>query len=89
MTVTVQRDGEVLSFRTGTTPLRGRYNSYSASHIGIADRREFERLFGRSANYSAEDIIRITYGKKTLYEAPPIQAEDMAERIEMGGMQLG
>ena len=46
-------------------------------------------LFGRGANYCAEDITRITYGKKTLYETPPIQAEDMAERIEMGGMQLG
>ena len=89
VTVTVQKNGEELSFRTGTTPLRGRYNSYNTSHIAAADRKEFERLFGRSANYSAEDIIRITYGKKTLYEAPPIQAEDMAERIEMGGMQLG
>ena len=57
--------------------------------LDAADRQEFERLFGRGANYCAEDITRITYGKKTLYEAPPIQAEDMAERIEMGGMQLG
>ena len=89
VTVTVQKNGEELSFRTGTTPLRGRYNSYSTSHIAAADRQEFERLFGRSANYCAEDITRITYGKKTLYETPPIQAEDMAERIEMGGMQLG
>ena len=89
VTVTVQKNGEELSFRTGTTPLRGRYNSYSTSHIAAADRQEFERLFGRGANYCAEDITRITYGKKTLYEAPPIQAEDMAERIEMGGMQLG
>jgi len=89
VTVTVQKNGEELSFRTGTTPLRGRYNSYSTSHIAAADRQEFERLFGRGANYCAEDITRITYGKKTLYETPPIQAEDMAERIEMGGMQLG
>lgn len=58
--VTVQKNGEELSFRTGTTPLRGRYNSYSTSHIAAADRQEFERLFGRSANYCAEDITRIT-----------------------------
>ena len=48
-----------------------------------------EAIKTSGANYCAEDITRITYGKKTLYEAPPIQAEDMAERIEMGGMQLG
>ena len=86
VTVTVQKAGEELSFRTGTTPLRGRYNSYSTSHIAAADRQEFERLFGRYASYTAEDITRITYGKRTLYEAPPVQAEDMAEGMAMGGM---
>ena len=86
VTVTVQKDGEELSFRTGTTPLRGRYNSYSTSHITAADRQEFERLFGPHTNYTAEDITRITYGKRTIYEAPPIQAEDMAEGMVMGGM---
>ena len=89
VTVTVQKDGGELSFRTGTTPLRGRYNSYNTSHIAAFDRQEFERLFGRHASYTAEDIIRITYGKRTLYEAPPIQSEGMTESMEMGGMQLG
>lgn len=77
VTVTVQKNGEELSFRTGTTPLMGHHNSYNTSHIAAADRREFERLFGRHASYTAEDITRITYGKKTLYEAAPIQAEEM------------
>ena len=88
VTVTVQKNGEELSFRTGTTPLMGHHNSYNTSHIAAADRREFERLFGRHASYTAEDITRITYGKKTLYEAAPIQAEDMTESIEWGGMSL-
>ena len=86
--VTVQRDGEALSFRTGTTPLRGRYNSYSASHIGIADRREFERLFGRYADYHAEEITKITYGRHTIYEAPAVQIEDYGNTgMTMGGME--
>ena len=89
VTVTVEKDGKELTFKTAANSLTGHRNYYSTYDIPAQDRREFERLFGRSANYSAEDIIRITYGKKTLYEAPPIQAEDMAERIEMGGMQLG
>ena len=88
VTVTVQKNGEELSFRTGTTPLMGHHNSYNTSHIAAADRREFERLFGRHASYTAEDITRITYGKKALYEAAPIQAEDMTESIEWGGMSL-
>nr|WP_325249778.1 hypothetical protein [uncultured Oscillibacter sp.] len=88
VTVTVQKKGEELSFRTGTTPLRGRYNSYSTSHIAAADQEEFERLFGRHVNYTAGDITRITYGRNTIYEAPPLQAEEMAEGMKMGGMEL-
>ena len=86
VTVTIHKDGEELTFRTGTTPLRGRYNSYSTSSITAADRQEFERLFGRNADYTAEDITRITYGKRTLYEAPAIQSEDMTEGMMMGGI---
>lgn len=89
VTVTVEKDGKELTFKTAANSLTGHRNYYSTYDIPAQDRREFERLFGRSADYCAEDIIRITYGKKTLYEAPPIQAEDMAERIELGGMQLG
>ena len=88
VTVTVQKKGEELSFRTGTTPLRGRYNSYSTSHIAAADQAELERLFGRHVNYTAGDITRITYGRNTIYEAPPLQAEEMAEGMKMGGMEL-
>lgn len=86
VTVTVQKDGEELSFRTGTTPLRGRYNSYSTSHITAADRQEFERLFGPHTNYTAEDITRITYGKRTIYEAPSAQMEELSMCQGMGGM---
>ena len=86
VTVTIHKDGEELTFRTGTTPLRGRYNSYNTSHIAAADRHEFEQLFGRNADYCAEDITRITYGKGTLYEAPAIQSEDMTEGMMMGGI---
>lgn len=49
-------------------------------------RRAFERVFGRQANYGPEDITKITYGRNTIYEAPPVQAEEMAEGMRMGGM---
>ena len=89
VTVTVQKNGESLSFKAGTTPLRGRYNSYSTSHIAAADRKEFERLFGHPVNYAAEDITRITYGRNTIYETPPLQTEEMAEGMKIGEMSFG
>ena len=87
VTVTIQKAGEELSFRTGITPLRGYCSSYSTSYIAAADRREFERLFGRHSDYKAEDITRITYGRNIIYEAPSIQTEEPLEN--MGGMQFG
>ena len=88
VTVTVQKDGMDLTFKTAADSLMGHRNSYSTYDIPAADRREFERLFGRCADYNAEDITRITYGKKTLYEAEPVQEETMAESAgpAMGGM---
>ncbi len=85
VTVTLQKDGEELTFKTEAASLTGYRNSYYSSDIAAQDRREFERLFGRHADYSAEEIIRITYGKKTIYEATPVQTEDMGQAIQMGG----
>lgn len=86
VTVTVQKAGEELSFKTGTSCLQGYRSSYSAYHIAAPDRQEFERLFGRHSDYHVEDITRITYGKKTIYEAAPVQAEEPVQEIGMGGM---
>lgn len=49
-------------------------------------RREFERLFGRNADYSPEDVVRITYGRNMIYEAAPVQAEGPAQNT--GGMRF-
>jgi len=84
--VTIRKDGQELTFRTGSTDLRSRFGSYGSSSIRAEDRQEFERLFGRRANYCAEDITKITYGRNTIYEAPPVQAEEMEPVMQMGGM---
>jgi hypothetical protein len=88
VTVTVEKDGEELTFKTGTSYLYGYRSSYSTSGMAAPDRREFERLFGRYAQYTAEDVTKITYGKKTVYEAPSSHEESMAESAGpvMGGM---
>ena len=91
VSVTVQKSGEELTFRTAAGSLTGHRNYYNTNQIAASDRREFERLFGRNADYTAEEITRITYGRNTIYEAPPVQSEAMAEEeseptLTMGGM---
>ena len=86
VTVTAQKEGQELTFKTAASSLTGHKSFYSTLDIPASDRREFEKLFGRHSDYKAEDIARITYGKKVIYEAPPMQAEDMAKSMVMGGM---
>ncbi len=90
VTVTIQKEGTVLTFKTAADSLTGHRTYYSTYQIPASDRRRFEQLFGRHASYSAEDITRITYGKKTIYEASPVQTEELVGRqgptMQMGGM---
>lgn len=87
VTVTIQKDGIELTFKAMANCLTGHRNYYNASNIPAQDRREFERLFGRYADYKAEDIIRITYGRNTIYEAPSTQIEEKQGPVmQMGGM---
>lgn len=68
--VTIRKNGEEFTFKTETDPLRRDCSSYySTWSIVAADRRGFERRFGRSSDYHPEEILRITYGKAVLYEA--------------------
>lgn len=89
VTVTVQKEGQELTFKTAASSLTGHRNFYSTLDIPATDRREFEKLFGRHTDYNAEDITRITYGRNTIYEAPTAQTEDLAEGFGMGGMRFG
>jgi len=86
VTVTVQKDGQELTFKAAANSLTGHRNYYSTSEIPASDRREFERLFGRHTDYNAEDIVKITYGRNTIYEAPEAPAEEMGPVMQMGGM---
>ncbi len=86
VTVTLQKDGVEFAFKAEAASLTGHRNFYLSSDIAAQDRREFERLFGRHADYTAEEIIKITYGKKTIYEAPPVQTKDMGHAMQMGGI---
>lgn len=87
VTVTVQRDGQELTFKAAARSLIGHKNYYNTYDIPAQDRREFEQMFGRHADYTAEDITKITYGKNTIYEAAA-PAEEQTVSMGMGGMSL-
>ena len=86
VTVTVRKDGTELTFKASASSLNGYKNSYSPYDIPAADRREFERVFGRHASYTAEDITAIASARRTIYEAPPVQTEEQDVSLKIGGI---
>jgi len=70
VTVTICKDGIEFTFKTEAHEFRRDYTGvYSRWNIAAPDRREFERLFGRTADYGPDDILRITYARAVLYQA--------------------
>ena len=69
VTVTVRKDGKELAFKAEAYSLLGHQSYYSTYHIQAQDRRKFKDLFGQHADYNATDVVRIAYGRKTIYEA--------------------
>ena len=66
--VTIRLNDTEFRFKTGIRSLcRDCTSTYSSWDMVAADRREFERIFGRSADYGPLDILRITYGRTTIY----------------------
>lgn len=69
VTVTTLIDGKELSFKTNADRLRRDCGgSYSAWDISAADRTAFYAYYGKCADYTPLHIVRITYGRNTLYE---------------------
>lgn len=67
--VTIRKDGEEFSFKTEAQELRSDTRNYYGSwYIVPADRQKFEARYGRYTNYYPQEIVRITYDKKVLYE---------------------
>lgn len=68
--VTIRKDGTEFTFKTEASSLRGDCGShYNSWNLVAADQRKFEQLFGRSADYTPQEIVRITYARNVLYEA--------------------
>ena len=75
VTVTVRKDGAEFTFKAEAGQYRSDCtNTYNDWHIAAADRKEFERIFGRGIKYGPEDIIRIEYARSVLYERDGVVA---------------
>lgn len=73
VTVTIHKNDIDFTFKTEADSLRlDCKNTYSDYRIVAADRREFQNLFGRSAEYGPEDIVRIEYSRSVLYKKEDI-----------------
>ncbi len=89
--VTIEKDGVQATIRTSAKSLSGYHPAYDDFDAPIPDRKTFSEAFGKWANYTAQDIRRITYGRKTIYEAPEqktVQSEAPAKgfTMTMGGI---
>lgn len=77
VTVTVCKGGVECTFKASAAVLgRDPGSCYTTWNLPAKDRKAFEQTYGVRANFCPEDIIRITYGGKTIYEAEPIAQEE-------------
>ena len=64
--------------------LKNNFNSSYLSTYGIeklAERDLFEKTYGRCEIIHYEDIVKITYGKKTIYEDLNFKEKEKQEEI--------
>lgn len=66
--VTILKNEQTFTFKTETRTLsRGQYDEYySDLDIQAKDRQKYKELFGTN-DYTADEILKITYGKKEIY----------------------
>lgn len=68
--LTIFKDNKEQTFIYDAKYLKNYSSSYLSEYniIKLKDREEFEENFGHSADFYFSDIVKITYGKRTIYE---------------------
>jgi hypothetical protein len=70
VTVSIRKDDIELTFKAEADQFRKDcITNYSDYDIVASDRQEFRRIFGKNANYTPEEIIKIEYARNVLYQA--------------------
>lgn len=83
--VTINKEDKDFTFKYETRTLTVAPSSYySTYNMKASDRREFENLFGRSADFYPNEITKITYGRNVIYDSSEF---DMAETEDAGMAQ--
>lgn len=80
--ITINKDNKDFTFKYEADTLK--YDpgkDYSSYDIKASDRREFEKLFGRSADFYPNEITKITYGRNVIYDSSEF---DMMETEDAG-----
>lgn len=68
--VEIFKNGTAFAFKTEASALKNPNGEYSNYSIEFKARKEYNALFkGWNNDYRAEEIVKITHGKKVLYEA--------------------
>lgn len=69
VTMTVQKDGELFSFKANADRLREDCPGlYGLDSVKSEDLPSFRDAFGYFGHYSPRDVVRITYSRKIVYE---------------------
>ncbi len=82
--LTINKDGVEQTFKYKADALIHNYNSSYLSTYNIeklTDRNLFEEKFGRWNDLHYEDIIKITYGRNTIYEDTNFKEKEVEECI--------
>ena len=82
--LTINKDGKEQTFKYDAEMLKNNFNSSYLSTYGIeklAERDLFEKTYGRCEVIHYEDIVKITYGKKTIYEDLNFKEKEKQEEI--------
>lgn len=78
--VTLSNGGQEITVVTSAEDFIGYHSSYETRFFQSVDKREFRRAFGKKSVYTAQDIVRITRGSRTIYEASQRKVESSAAK---------
>ena len=75
----IEKDGQQMEIRIKGSTLKNtdRYSYYTYS-MDAPSRNEFLKLYGKNAELWPQDIVSISYGKKTLYHKAMSESDSMA-----------
>ena len=82
--LTINKNGTEQTFKYKADMLKNNYNSSYLSTYGFEKAQErnlFEETFGRWDELHYEDIVKITYGKNTIYEDSHFKLKENQEEI--------